>query len=119
VNSILLWLWRKLTAYVEGALDPESRARAKAFEAKVAALEQKEREAEELARQSEAAYLESVKDRERWDALLAESKLQEKASEERLRASQDRVKAIEDETKKLNDAVPARSDDDAFSGVPR
>lgn len=119
MNAILLWLWRKLTTYVEGALDPELTRRLQKLRAKIEAVEQKEKEAEELAKQSELAYLASVKDRERWDALLAESRLQEKASEERLRASQDRVKAIEDGTKKINDAVPVRSDDDAFSGVPR
>jgi hypothetical protein len=110
VNAILLWLWRKLTAYIEGALDPEWKARAEAFEAKVAAQEQRAKEAEELARQSEAAYLTSVKEREEWDRLLVESRAREKESEERLRASQDRVKQINDEAKKLHEAIEGKSD---------
>ncbi len=32
MNSILLWLWRKFTVFIEGALDPEWRERAEAAE---------------------------------------------------------------------------------------
>jgi hypothetical protein len=114
MNAILLWLWRKLTAYIEGALDPDWKARAEAFEAKVAEQEKRAAEAAELARQSEAAYLESVKNREEWDRLLAESKEREKESEERLRASQARITAITDEVKKLHEAIDSRSDANAL-----
>lgn len=110
MNSILLWLWRKLTAYVEGALDPESAARAKAFEARVAEAEAKEKEAEERARQSEVAYAASVERRKEFDRLIEESLKQEMASRERLAVSRARVKEIEDEAAKLKQQIDARPD---------
>jgi hypothetical protein len=120
METIFRWLARMLAGILERYADPDLEARLKSFNDRVTQAEQKALDAAELARQSEVAYAASVENRKRWDALLAESKLQEQASEERLRASQERVRVIIDETKKLNDAVRSRSDDDAFGGgVPK
>lgn len=114
METLFRWLARMLAGILERYADPDLQARLDAFNAKVAEQEKRVADAEELARKSEVAYLESVENRKRWDALLAESQLQEKASEERLRASQDRVKAINEETEKLKKATDDRPDSDVL-----
>lgn len=110
LEALFRWIARRLAEILERFADPELDARLKAFNEKVVAADARAKEAEEAARLSEAAYLESVKNRAEWDRLIVESREQEKASEQRLRESQDRVKAIRDETKKLHEAIEGKSD---------
>lgn len=110
INTLLLWLWRKLTAYVEGALDPESAARAKAFKARADAVDARAKEAEAEAQKSEAQYQTSVNRRKEFDQLLEDSIAQEQESRARLLASVARVKEIEAQTAKLKREIDAKSD---------
>lgn len=114
MDAILLWLWRKFTAFIEGALDPDSAARAKAFEEKVAAQEQRAKDAEQLALQSEAAYQASTARRKEWDRLAVESELQEKASEERFIAAEVRIAARENEALEAKKRIADRADADVL-----
>lgn len=119
VERFFYWLLDRLVDFL-GGLNPERAKKIEAIKAEAARLDALAKEAALEAQKSEAQYLESVRNREAWDKLIAESREAEKESESRLRDAQGRLAAREDEIKKINQAVLDRSDDAAFGGgVPK
>lgn len=119
MNAILLWLWRKLTAYVEGALDPESAARAKAFEARVAAADARAKEAEQQYAVAEA-------NRKQWEeqtlasiAKQAALRTQFEESEKAVTVLENEIVTIHQRAEEANARVGTRPDSERFGGVPK
>jgi len=113
MESILRWVALALAGILNRFGDPELQAKLDKYNADVAAVEQLAKEAEALARKSEAAYKKSLAERQAWDVLLIESRKNEELLEQQLRDSQERA------TKIQNDADKAKADLDRLSGGDR
>jgi len=105
-----LWLARILNKYG----DPTLQTKLDAFNKRVAEAEQREKDAEELVRQSAKAFQESVESRKEWQKLLTESQAKQSQLESELRASQERVIQIQDEARKAKEILNSRSDADVL-----
>lgn len=116
IEALLRWAARALASILERFADPELDAKLKAFNEKVAELDERAKEAEKEAEASEAQYQTSLARRKEFDRLLEESIAQEQESRTRLSASQARVRQIEAEAEKAKEAIDAKSDADVLRG---
>lgn len=127
LKALLKYFGPWLLSQLSEVLDPDAAERAKALALKVADIEKREAEAEELQKQSDIAYekskqqySESVKQRDALGKQRASIEQEIAAEEQTLKDSQVRLKAIQDESQKAKDAIDARSADDAIlGGVPK
>lgn len=119
LNSILRLLGPWLLKRLAVILDPESAARAKELQGRIAQADIEVAAAVERERGLEAQRAQSIKRQAELDAEIAAMDRQARDSLQRLAESREREKAIDGETKKLNAAVDARSDNERFNGVPK
>ena len=123
LKNLLKWLGPWLLKQLIPVLDPDAAERAKALDAKIAAIEGRERDAQELQRKSDAAYAVSQRmfnesEARRQDLnrqrLAIEAEIE--ADEEKLRLSQTRRAEIKDELQKTISTIDNTSDADILSG---
>jgi len=112
METIFRWLAGLLAGVLEKYASPDLQAKLDAYNAKASEAEAKEKEAEQAAIASEAAYQTSVNRRKELDRLIQASIAEENTSEQRLAESQQRVKQLEAENQKAKDDLDKLSDHD-------
>lgn len=124
LTSLLKWLGPWLLKQLIPVLDPDAAERAKALDAKIAAIEEREREAAELQRKSDEVYAQSQKFFQESEQRRLE--LQRKHGEilaeigeleEAVKASEARRKEIRSESEQAKTAIDNASDADILGGA--
>jgi len=116
IEGVFRYIARVLAGLLEKFADPQLQSKLDAYNTKVAALEQKEKDAADAEKASEAAYQKSLASRQAWESLITESSSKEQELESQLKASQDRVKELQDAVDKAKLDIDHLSDHDAIRG---
>ena len=116
IEQFIRYVAGLLASILEKYADPLLQSKLDAYNAKIAAAEQKEKEAGQLALQSESAYNESVAKRTEYEKQLQLSLLQEKLWQQRIKDSQDRIQQLRDTQIKQAAEIQKLSDHDAVRG---
>ena len=123
-QRLLKWLGPWLLKQLVPVLDPDAAERAKALDAKITALEEREREAAVLQQKSDEAYAASLAQYEASQQRRAELQTQHEellrqiaADEEAIRQSDARREEIRHEAEQAKLAIDNATDDDILSGA--
>jgi len=123
LQTLLKWLGPWLLKQLIPVLDPDAAERAKALDAKIAAIEERERDAAELQRKSDEVYAQSQKLFQQSEQRRIELQRQHgevlkqiDALESDIRASEARREEIRHEAQQAKDAIDRTSDADILSG---
>lgn len=110
INQILLAIWKKLTLFIEGALDPEWKAKAENIERREKELDEKHKalETEELAFNTRLA--ESVKKNAEMQAKLDEINSSLDVKEQTLAELRRQDKEIDDALAKAKTDIAGKTD---------